>query len=322
MHIAIMIEGQMGLTWPRWKAIAAAVEEAGFAGLFRSDHFTDPQPPNQESLEMVVSLAYLADRTARIHFGPCVAPVSFRDPVMLARQAAALDDLSGGRMVLGVGAGWQEREHHMFGYQLGDVATRMARFEEGLEVIHRLLRGEGPANYEGRFFRLRDAELLPRPQRPGGPPIMVGGNGMRRTLRLAARYADVWNGVFLSPAEFRARSAHLNELLAAAGRPASAVRRTLMTALFFGRDEGELDRRLSWRHEEDGFRGKSLAETVAALREGDRRVAGTTDAVVEQLRAYAAAGVEEILLQWFDLDDIDGLRGFAQAVLPRLDPDR
>src|SRR5262245_9536331 len=114
--IAIMIEGQMGLNWPRWKRLVAEVEALGFAGLFRSDHFTNPRPPDQDALEPLISLAYLADRSERLLFGPLVSPVSFRDPVMLARQALAIDDLSGGRLVLGIGAGWQEREHTNFGY--------------------------------------------------------------------------------------------------------------------------------------------------------------------------------------------------------------
>src|SRR5919199_3101407 len=152
--IAIMIEGQTGLNWPRWKRLVEVVEELGFAGLFRSDHFTDPQPPNRDALETIVSLGYVADHTRRIHFGPLVAPVSFREPVMLARQAAALDDLSDGRMILGLGAGWQEREHGLFGYDLGDVPTRMTRFEEALEVVTRLLRNEEARAFKGRFYRL------------------------------------------------------------------------------------------------------------------------------------------------------------------------
>jgi len=138
--ISLQIEGQIGLTWPRWKRLVAEVEALGFAGLFRSDHYTNAGPPDKDSLEMIVSLAYLADHTQRIHFGPLVAPLSVRHPSVLARQAAALDDLSGGRMILGVGAGWQEREHRLFGHELGDVPTRMARLEEGLAVITRLLR--------------------------------------------------------------------------------------------------------------------------------------------------------------------------------------
>jgi alkanesulfonate monooxygenase SsuD/methylene tetrahydromethanopterin reductase-like flavin-dependent oxidoreductase (luciferase family) len=108
--LSIMIEGQNGLTWPRWKDVVREVEDLGFAGLFRSDHVKHAQPPDDESLELIVSLTYLADHTSRLHFGSLVAPVSFRDPVLLTRQAIALDDLSRGRLILGVGAGWQERE--------------------------------------------------------------------------------------------------------------------------------------------------------------------------------------------------------------------
>src|SRR5690348_8870602 len=142
--ISIMIEGQIGLTWPRWKRIVSEVEELGFAGLFRSDHFTNAGPPDMESLEMVVSLTYLADHSQRLHFGPLVSPVSFRNPVMFTRQAAMLDDLSNGRMFLGLGAGWQDREHHNYGFELGDIPTRMARYEEALEVATRLLKSPEP----------------------------------------------------------------------------------------------------------------------------------------------------------------------------------
>jgi F420-dependent oxidoreductase-like protein len=198
--ISIMIEGQDGLTWPRWQKLAAEVESLGYAGLFRSDHFTNSEPPDKDSLEMIVSMTYLAASTQRIHFGPMVAPFSFREPTLLARQAASIDDLSGGRLILGLGAGWQDREHRLFGFDLGDVPTRMARFEEGLEVVTRLLKSDEPVTFEGRFYQLHGATLLPRPARPGGPRIAIGGNGPKRTLPLAARYADMWNGVYLSSA--------------------------------------------------------------------------------------------------------------------------
>lgn len=132
MEISITVEGQEGLTWPRWKRLVADVEKLGYAGLYRSDHF----PGSRSSLELIVSLAYLADHTERLHFGSLVAPLSFRHPAMLARQAAALDDLSGGRLILGLGAGWEVNEHQAWGYHLGSAKTRSARFEEGLEVIN------------------------------------------------------------------------------------------------------------------------------------------------------------------------------------------
>jgi F420-dependent oxidoreductase-like protein len=312
--ISLMIEGQNGLNWPRWKRLVAEAEQLGFAGLFRSDHFTNGQGPLLDSLETIVSLTYLADHTQRIHFGPLVAPVSFRDPTILARQASALDDLSGGRMILGVGAGWQEREHRMFGHDLGDIPTRMARLEEGLEALTRLLRSDEPVTYHGRFFQLEDALILPRPERAGGPPILIGGTGEKRTLPLVARYADIWNALMVSPDEFRTLSGKLDELLQAEGRPPSAVRRTLMTNLTFAPDRETLARRL---HLTDAS-GSSLDDAVASIHATRKNIVGTPEMVREQIAAYAASGVEEIMMQWLDLDDIEGLRAFAHTVLPSL----
>lgn len=314
--LSIMIEGQDGLTWPRWKRLVDEVEALGFAGLMRSDHFTNATPPDKDSLEMVVSLTYLADHTQRVHFGPMVAPISFRNPTLLARQAASIDDLSGGRMWLGLGAGWQEREHTHFGHELGDIPTRMARAQEGIEVITRLLRSDEPVTFEGKYFQLRDAILLPRPQRPGGPRILIGGNGKKRTLSLAARYADIWNGTFLSPAAFGELSSHLDTLLVEAGRQPKDVRRTVMLPLFFGKDMDAVRQRLTPLQARSDFAHKSLDEIIAALQE--QALVGTSEMLVKQIQSYADAGVEELMLQWFDLDDIAGLRAFGESVLPLL----
>jgi F420-dependent oxidoreductase-like protein len=316
--LSIMIEGQDGLTWSRWQNLVREVEDLGFAGLFRSDHFTNKDAPDKDSLEMIVSLTYLADHTRRIHFGPLVAPVSFRHPTLLARQAAAIDDLSGGRMILGLGAGWQEREHSHFGHHLGDIPTRMARFQEGIEVVTQLLHSDEPVTFEGQYFQLHDAILLPRPQRPGGPQILIGGNGVKRTLPLAARYADIWNGTFLPPAVFRERSSQLDTLLQQAGRKPGDVRRTLMVALFFGKDMADLDRSLSWRHARAEYANKSLDEAVALMQASAGLLVGTPEMLIEQIKAYADAGVEELMMQWFDTDDLDGVRAFASSVLPRI----
>jgi len=301
MDIAIMIEGQDGLNWPRWQRLGRAVEELGFAGLYRSDHFTNAGPPDLDSLELWLSLAWLASHTARIEFGPLVTPVSFRHPAFTARIGAQLDDLSGGRLTLGVGAGWQEREHSAFGFDLLSVAERMDRFQEGLEVTSRLLRSDAPVSFQGRYFRLHEAELLPRPQRPGGPPILIGGNGPRRTLPLAAAYADEWNAVLVPAARFSQLNATLDGLLAEQGRSARAVRRSLMTGVVFGRDQAGLDQRLQGRD-------------PASLRQRGILV-GAASALQEQLTLLAQAGVQRVMLQWLALDDLDGLEGLARAVL-------
>lgn len=313
--LSIMIEGQDGLTWARWKKLVEAVESLGFAGLFRSDHFTNVQPPDKDSLEMVVSLTYLAAHSQRLHFGPLVAPLSVRDPMLLVRQAAALDDLSNGRMILGLGAGWQEREHSLFGYELGAVKTRMARLEEGLEVVTRLLSSDEPVSYDGQFYKLRGATLLPHPQRPRGPRILIGGNGRQRTLGLAARYADIWNAVYLPPEAFKDLSTTLDGLLLNVGRKPSDVQRTMMTNVIFGRNMAELEGKLQAQRNDPRFAGKSLDEIIGTIATAGHALIGTSEIIKQQIAAYAQAGVEELMLQWFDMDDIDGLQAFAQTVL-------
>jgi alkanesulfonate monooxygenase SsuD/methylene tetrahydromethanopterin reductase-like flavin-dependent oxidoreductase (luciferase family) len=240
---------------------------------------------------------------------------------MLARQALALDDLSGGRMILGLGAGWMEREHEMFGYDLGDVPTRVARLGEGLDVITRLLRSDAPVSYRGRFYSLQNAVLLPRPQRQGGPPLMVGGAGPKRTLPLVARYADIWNGQHLTPAEFPERSALLDDLIRAAGRRPEDVRRTMTFIAICGRDEAEFERRLSWvRRAVPVWGAASLDEFITVLKQEFRAFVGTPDELVKYIQDFEAAGADEIMLQWTGLDDIEGITVLAEQVLPACSP--
>jgi F420-dependent oxidoreductase-like protein len=303
LKIAIMIEGQNGLTWPRWQVLAQTVERLGFSGLFRSDHFTNAQPPDQDSLELWISLSWLASATRQIEFGPLVSPLSFRHPALTARMAAAVDDLSGGRLSLGLGAGWQEREHRLYGFDLLDLPQRFVRFQEGLEVITRLLRSDQPVSFPGRYFQLQQASLLPRPARPGGPRLLVGGNGIARTLPLAARYADEWNAIFATPEQFARLSARLDQLLRLNSRGPEAVQRSMMTGVRFGRSRRELEGRLatgkvSWQ----ALRARGI-------------LVGTGDEIRLQLADLEKAGLQRIMLQWLDLDDLDGLSDLAKAVL-------
>ena len=303
LEIAIMIEGQNGLTWARWQKIVHLVEELGFVGLYRSDHFTNSNAVDLESLELWTSLTWLACNTSRIEFGPLVTPFSFRHPVFTARMASAVDDLSGGRLTLGLGAGWQEREHHLFGFDLLDIKPRFDRFEEGMEVVTRLLQSDQPVTFEGYYYQLRGATLLPRPDRQGGPRILVGGDGEKRTLPVVVRYAHEWNCVMLLPEVFAKKNVLLTEMLSAAGRDPAAVRRSMMTSCVFGKDESALNEKLSAR--------KRTVEELAAR----GAVAGSSDQVKEQLHRLKEAGLQRIMLHWLDLDDLDGLQALAKAVL-------
>ena len=309
IEIAIMIEGQNGLTWPRWQRLAQAVEDLGYTGLYRSDHYTNANPPDKESLELWTSLTWLASHTQRIEFGPMVTPLSFRDPTMTARMAAAVDDLSGGRLILGLGAGWQEREHTNYGWDLLDIHQRFQRFEEGLEIITRLLHSDTPSGFRGQFYRIQDAILLPRPQRPGGLSILIGGNGSQRTLPLVARFATEWNSIYLPVEKFQELSAQLDEMLSATGRQPKEVRRSMMTGCEFGVDKAEVKQKVKTR-----TKGK------LSPKELHKRglMVGTANEVVEQLGKLAEAGLQRVMLQWLDLDNLDGLESLAVGVLPQL----
>jgi alkanesulfonate monooxygenase SsuD/methylene tetrahydromethanopterin reductase-like flavin-dependent oxidoreductase (luciferase family) len=316
VDLAVQIESAGGLSWARWKRIVAEVERLGFRGLYCCDHFVPPDEGYTDSIELAAAFTYLADRSSRLEFGALVMPVTFRDPVFLARQAMTLDDLSGGRYILGVGAGWMEREHEMFGYPLGDRPERAARLAEALEVIARLTRDTAPVSFDGRFYRLREAKLLPRSPRPGGPRLLVGGSGPRRTLPLTARYADAWNGGG-DPESFRATSTLLDELVVKAGRRPQDVRRTLMQQVICFRTPAELAGRLRYQMARTG--SDSPQDTLAALRQRiPHLMAGPPAQVIEQIGEYAAAGVEEIMVQRRDLDDLEGLQIIAEEVLPHV----
>lgn len=309
IEVAIMIEGQNGLNWGRWQHIAEVVEACGYIGLYRSDHYTNAIPPDKDSLECWVSLTWLASHTQRIEFGPLVTPVSFRHPTHTARMAAAVDDLSGGRMTLGVGAGWQEREHTNYGWDLLPPRHRLDRLEEGLEVISRLLNSEEPFDYSGTYFHLQEAILLPRPKRKGGPPLLVGGNGLQRTLPLAAKYAHEWNAVFVPVDEFSRLNKCLDEYITVAGRKPEQVRRSLVASCIFGSDHNEVERKVNQRTH--GQR------TITEARQRGSLV-GTADELVEQCQQLASAGVQRVMLQWLDLDDTAGLEAMAKGILDKL----
>ena len=303
LDVALMLEGQDGLNWPRWKRFAEAAEELGYAGLYRSDHFTNPEGPHLDAIELWTSFTYLASTTKRIEFGPMVSPVSFRNPVVTAWTAAAIDDLSGGRFHLGLGAGWQEREHRSYGFDLLDVRPRFDRFEEALQVITQLLKSDTPTAFNGDYYHLEDALLLPRPARPGGPPIVIGGNGPKLTLPLVARFADEWNGVYVPAAKFADLSSQLDRLLEQAERATSDVKRTLMTRVVVGSSDSEAEAKF------DGDVSDARARGV---------IIGGPERVLDALGKLNEAGVQRVMAQWLDMDDFDGVELLASKVLSQL----
>jgi F420-dependent oxidoreductase-like protein len=309
-QIGIMIEGQDGLNWTRWKRILSTAEDMGYQCVFRSDHFTNASGEDKDSLELWTSLTYAASHTQRIEFGPLVTPVTFRHPSMTARYAAAIDDLSGGRLILGMGAGWQDREHHKFGIPFYDFPTRYDMLENALDIVTMLLNSDKPVTYTGDHFQLDDAVLLPRPVRAGGPPILIGGSGPKRTLPLVAKYAKEWNVVFLPLDQYQERTQRLNELLAENGRKPSDVKRSLMIPTIFGKTESEFQAKIDARNQRTGQ--TDTAESLAAR----GMLIGTPSMYVDQIGKYVEVGVERFMLQWLEQDNIEGLEIIARDVLP------
>ncbi len=304
IDVSIMIEGQDGLSWPRWHRLARAAEDLGFYGLYRSDHFTNPEGPVKDDIETWISLGWLAANTTRIAFGTLVSPLSFRNPSILAWQASSIDALACGRLRVGLGAGWQDREHHAFGFELLETKERFARLEEGIQIVKSLTRSSEPSTVEGKYYQVRDARLQPRSPRSDGPAIVIGGNGPKRTLPLVAKYADEWNAVYPKLDAYGDLTARLNDLLVAEGRTPADVKRTVMSRLLIGRDDEKLAKKVD-------------AEGLQSLRDRDAPV-GTPDQIVEKLGQYQEAGIQGVMLQCLDMDDISSLELFAAEVLPQL----
>lgn len=317
MKLGIMVEGQDGLTWDRWRRIMAAVEELGFESLWRSDHFMSQDEGDRESLETWVSLTLAARETTRLRFGPLVCPMTFRHPALLARMAAAVDVLSGGRLVLGVGAGWNEVEHRVYGIPFPPLKERMDRLEEGIQVIRGLL-SDAPASFSGRYYRLEDADPRPKPIQRPRLPLLIGGGGERRTLRIVARYADEWNLTTASPTVYRAKSERLDAYCREIGRDPREIRRSVSVGYIVGRDEDELHRRCQTMQRLIPRLGlvdtSGVPEAVRAV----GWVVGRPEQVVAQLRALADAGAEWATLQHNDQEEFEALELIASDVLPAL----
>jgi F420-dependent oxidoreductase-like protein len=212
MRLCVMIEGQEGVTWDDWLALARATEELGFEALFRSDHY-GPVVTQEElgSLDAWATLAALATVTSRIRLGTLVSPATFRHPSVLAKNAVTVDHISGGRVEVGLGAGWNQAEHARYGFPFPTLRERMDVFAEQLEVIHRQWAAE-PFSFEGDHYQLADSDPRPKPVQKPHPTLIVGGNGRPRSVALAARWADEYNTLSTDPDELRA----LGERIAAA----------------------------------------------------------------------------------------------------------
>ena len=304
-----MIEGQEDLTWERFFRLAEAVEALGFESLFRSDHLTSLNGLSRRaSLALWPSLTALALKTQRLRFGPLVCSMTFRHPALLAKMAASVDVLSSGRLDLGLGAGWYEGEHRMFGLDFPPYRTRLEMLDEGMQVIKLLWSGQ-PVTFTGQHYSLEAAETYPLPAQQS-PTIIMGGKG-EQTLQIVAKYATEWNCSYVGLDIFRQKSSRLDEHCLTIGRDPAALRRSLMIPFIIGQDEATIQKRLQAHR----AMFSDLPQTRAAW-EAAGFLGGSPQQLLDQLKAFEEAGIERFMLQHNDLDDLDSLELMASEVLP------
>jgi F420-dependent oxidoreductase-like protein len=309
MRLCLMIEGQEGVSWDEWVALARACEEYGLEGLFRSDHYQSVfDATGRGSLDAWATLAGLAAVTERIRLGTMVSPATFRRPSILARMVATVDHISGGRVELGLGAGWNQAEHDAYGFPFPDVGERVGILEEQLEIVHRQWT-EDEFSFDGRHYRLERSRAEPKPVQRPRPPIVLGGAAGPRAARLAARWADEYNTIFATPEKCRERRARIVDACEREGR--EPIPFSLMTACCVGRDRDETLARAQRRLERSG-----RDDDPAGLLGDDSKLVGTVDEVVSRLGAYRDAGVERVFLQHLDHTDLDMVRLIGEEIVP------
>jgi F420-dependent oxidoreductase-like protein len=309
VRFVLMIEGQEGVSWDDWVALARACEEHGLEGLSRSDHYQSVfDLSGRGALDAWATLAGLAAVTRRIRLGTMVSPATFRQPSVLSRMVATVDHISGGRVELGLGAGWNQAEHDAHGFPFPALDERIAILEEQLEIVHRQWT-EDEFSFQGRHYRLDRCRAEPKPLQRPRPPIVMGGAAGPRVARLAARWADEYNTPFASVEQCRERRAAIAEACRQEGREPIAF--SLMAACCVGRDETEALRRARRRLERSG-----CDDDPAVLLEQENVLAGTVEQVVTRLREYEGAGVERVFLQHLDHTDLDMVRLIGEALVP------
>ena len=311
MRVCLMIEGQEDVSWEQWVALGRACEDGGIEGLFRSDHYAGLMGDEErDALDAWTQIAGLAALTERIRLGTLVSPVTFRHPSLLAKAVATADHVSAGRVELGLGAGWNVREHEAYGFSFPELPERLERLEEQLELVVRQWTEE-TVDFAGRHYRLQGLRALPKPYQRPRPPVIVGGAGKPRTARLAARLADEYNTPFATLEQVVERRANVLRACEEAEREPLVF--SVMTGCVVGADRSELLHRVGRamaRMRVDGDPAAFVRERAHVM------VLGTADELVDRLRGLEEAGVDRIFLQHLAHDDVEMVRLLGAEVAP------
>ncbi|MFG2088151.1 MULTISPECIES: LLM class F420-dependent oxidoreductase [unclassified Spirillospora] len=308
MRLRIFTEPQQGASYETQLAVAKATEDLGFDAFFRSDHFVKmgDVPGDPGPTDSWITLGALARETSRIRLGTLVTAATFRHPGPLAISVAQVDRMSGGRVDFGIGTGWFEQEHTAYGIPFPSLGERFARLEEQVQIITGLWgtpAGE-TFSFSGEHYTLAESPALPKPAQAGGPPIIVGGSGPKRTPRLAARYADEYNVPFKPVQDTGEAFERVRAACADAGRATPPVC-SAAQVVCCGRDEAELKRRAD-----------AIGRDVQELRQNG--LAGTPGELVDRIGRFGGLGAECVYLQVLDMHDLDHLELLASEVLAKV----
>jgi F420-dependent oxidoreductase-like protein len=316
VRFALMIEGQEDVTWADWVALADACEVLGIEALFRSDHYLSVLGDHgRGALDAWGTINALAAMTTKLRLGALVSPATFRHPSVFAKLAVTADHVSGGRIEVGLGAGWMEAEHRAYGFPFPPLRDRMDAYAEQLEIVHRSFE-PGAFSFHGKHFTVEDLDAQPKPVQQPHPPFIVGGSAAPRGARLGARWADEYNFAFASPEQAAEKRHAVHEACRDVGRDPATIVVSLMTGIVLGADRDEVARSAGEiaRHQ-----GKHVEDPHAYAAElAGNWIVGTPDEVVARLREYEAAGVERVFLQHLLHRDLDAVELLAREVIPAL----
>lgn len=300
MRVCLMVEGQEGVTWDQWVALALAAEEAGLEALFRSDHYLSFSHPGERIvLDAWTTLAGLAAVTTTIKLGTLVSPATFRHPSLLAKAVVTADHISGGRVELGLGAGWNEAEHRAYGFPFPPTKTRMELFAEQAEIVHRSWNDE-VFDFKGKHYTVDGLTALPKPAHRPHPNLIVGGQAGAKSLAVAARWADEYNTIFASPEECARRRGSVVAAFEERHREQPVF--SLMTGCVVGADAKDLAARAARLM---SLRGQTGDPEAWVSHLPNTVVAGTVEQAAERLREYAGAGVDRVMMQMQAHDDVE-----------------
>ncbi|MGE0727161.1 MAG: LLM class flavin-dependent oxidoreductase [Acidimicrobiia bacterium] len=312
MDVSLILGEASPLTWERWRHVVQLTERLGFKKLFRSDHYFNGQ--QKPAIDVYLSFVMAAMETTTLEFGPLVTPVTFRHPTNVGRQAQQLDALSDGRFILGMGAGWYEDEHRIYGVDFPSLTERYDRLDDALAMMQ-VLWYDNPGHYDGRFYRLDGTDSQPHPP-AGRPRILIGGNGPKRTLRTAARFAHEWNSIVLPPDAYRSSVEVLERHCADIDRDPAEIHTSMLLFAITGPDRATEDKVAQRFIDMMGHGEAVTVEDIRQNRTAHPAFVGSQEELIDRLGQLGEAGLQEVVFEHFVTEDDDVPEWLAAEIVP------